>query len=92
MSAVNKDTLESLPRGTVITVTDPASHRFALIAEGRTFRDFVLHKGTASYRLPGRRARHGVRLYWSAEVLADCVTEGLCTIELDSPTTARVDA
>ncbi|WP_136053584.1 hypothetical protein [Microbacterium sp. K5D] len=83
MSTMDKGTLENLPRGTVITVTDPAGHHFALIAEGRAFRDFTLHKGTASYRLGGRRARYGGReLYWSAEDLGGWVTEGLCTIEL----------
>lgn len=82
MSAVDKDTLESLPRGKVITVTDPTGHRFELKAEGGAFRDFVLHRGTAPFRLQGRRARFGgARLFWSADQLSRWVAGGLCRID-----------
>jgi len=81
--AVAQDYFESLPKGTVIKVTDPTGHAFELIAEGRTFRDFTLHHGTASIRLQGRRTRYGgMRLFWSSAVLAQWVADGLCTIEL----------
>ena len=83
MSAVTREFLESRPRGTVITVTDTSGHRFELVAEGRAFRDFILHRGTPSYRLQGRRARFGGRdLFWAADVLAGWVADGLCTIEV----------
>lgn len=83
MSAVTADWLESRPRGTVITVTDTSGHRFELVAEGRTFRDFILHGGTPSYRLQGRRARFGgARMFWAADVLTRWAADGLCTIEV----------
>jgi hypothetical protein len=83
VSAVTKDWLESRPRGTVITVSDTSGHRFELVAEGRTFRDFILHTGTPSFRLQGRRARFGgTRLFWAADVLARWTADGLCTIEV----------
>lgn len=83
---VDRQFLESRPKGTVIQVTDLTGGRFWLEAEGGAFRDFTHHHGTATYALAGRRARYGgVRLFWSAERLAGWVAEGLCTIELASP-------
>jgi hypothetical protein len=83
VSAVTKEWLENRLRGTVIKVTDPRGHSFWLVAEGRTFRDFILRKGTPSYGLNGQRMRHGgARLYWSSATLARWVADGRCRIEL----------
>lgn len=83
MTAVTKDWLASRPRGTVIRVTTPAGNRFELVAEGGTFRDFVLHSGTPAYGLGGRRSRlGGLRVFWAPDRLAAWVAERLCTVEL----------
>lgn len=80
--------LESLPKGTVIRVTDPSGHPFWLETEGRAFRDFVLHKGIAPRGLQGQMSRHGrPRLFWPTNDLARWVASGLCRIELATPPT-----
>lgn len=83
MNAVDKDWLESRPKGTVIKVTHPSGHDFQLMAEAGVFRDFILHSGTPAHPLHGLLSRHGVvRRYWSPDLLADWVADGLCAIEL----------
>ncbi|KAF2412523.1 hypothetical protein B1729_14520 [Microbacterium sp. B35-04] len=86
--AVAKDYPTSPPKGRVIKVTDPDGNSFELIAEGRAFRDFILHRGSPSYGLQGQRSRYGgLRVLCSADRLARAVAEGLCTIELAAPNT-----
>lgn len=83
MSAVDRDWLESRPRGAVLQVSTPQGQRFQLVAEGGAFRDFVLRAGTPPRGLGGRRARFGgARVFWSADLLAAWVAEGQCTVEL----------
>jgi hypothetical protein len=83
MSApVTADFLESLPKGTVIRVS-ARGHSFQLEAEAGAFRNFILQQGTPAYGFAGRRARYGgARLFWSADMLARWVADGLCTIEV----------
>lgn len=86
--AVTADVLKSLTKGTVIKVIDPAGHTFELVAEARSFRDFVLHHGTPTYLLAGVHAYGGARrVYWSADRLAYWLAEGMCRIELAAPHT-----
>lgn len=85
--ALTNDYLQRRPKGTVIRVTDPSGSHFWLEAEGASWRDFILHQGTPPKDLEGRASQVGrYRRFWSTGLLAHWVAEGLCRIELDTPT------
>ncbi|MGM7699441.1 hypothetical protein [Microbacterium sp. A84] len=82
------DYLENLPKSTVIQITSASGSRFWLEAEGGAWHDFIHHKGDVPRRFGGSVSQMGRRrLFWTRKVLARWVADGLCAIELASPTT-----